>query len=95
MVTIEDIKMILVENFCNECLPCKHKSKVFLYDGRKSKSLYGFELYSLISSVALEKINPEGGWEANSVVRHFSKYNSSRFQESIEKPEVILNRIFS
>ncbi len=58
--------------------PCGHDSTVTLKDGRCVSDLDSFQICSLVSNLANEKINPGKSWVADDVKRHFEGYNESR-----------------
>lgn len=79
-----------------QSFPCQHSAEVILKDGRTASNLNSYEIYSVVSNLAIDKINPnEEKWDADAVKRHFQVYNTSWFGWIVESPEVVLNRIFS
>lgn len=97
MITLNDVDRIIVGSSCQKRYPCGHSSTVTLKDGRSVSHLTSFEICSIVSNLAKERINPEKNWGADSVREHFREYSKSIPDMGwiAESPEVVLNRIFS
>lgn len=67
-------------------------------DGREASPKNSYEICSIISQLAGEKINPGNAWSANQVKWHFQPHIALADEKKgwiIESAEVVLNRIFS
>jgi hypothetical protein len=96
-VSLDDVEKIVVGFSCKETWPCQHPSTVFLKDGRKVSGLNGYDICSIVSKIAQDRINPGQGWSADLVKEHFRVYSKSRLEMGwiAESPETVLNKIFS
>ena len=97
MITLNDVDTIVVGSSCQERWPCGHSSTVTLKDGRSTSCRSSFDICSIVSNIAKEKINPGKKWGADRVREHFREYNRSvpNMGWVVETPEIVLNRIFS
>lgn len=99
MITLDDIDSLVVDRPCATSYPCYHSSKVVLKDGRTVSNLSSLEICSIVSKLALERINPnnQDDWKNIDVKGHFSRYSEKTPDVNwvIESPEIVLNRIFS
>lgn len=87
-ISLNDIEKIVVGAACAESYSCQHNATLFLKDGRKAYP-NSIDICSIVSSLALEKINPEGPWDAKNVIGHFHCYND----KTLKSPEETLNNL--
>lgn len=95
-ITLNDVEQIIVKAACAESSPCQHSSAVLLKDGRKASARDSYNIQSIVSSLANEKIKSDY-WSADQVKKHFqifSKPNPASGWKP-ESAEVVLNRIFN
>jgi hypothetical protein len=105
MITLNDVTSISISPWCTESFYCQHRSTVKLHDGRIAHGLSSSEIYTIITNIALDKINPtpqwndddtfseeDHSWNGQSIRKHFK--DSQAQHESTETPEDVLNRIF-
>lgn len=96
MITLNDVLRVDVDDKC-ERFPCRHENTVHLRDGRKAHCFGAFEICSVISQLADEKINPGCKWSGAEVKKHFATFNVSMPQMGYfdEPPEDVLAKVFS
>jgi hypothetical protein len=96
MVGIGDVKEMYVSEDCAERWPCGHCSRVTLNDGRVKDGLNNFQINSIVSKIGIEKINPGGEWDGNSVRLHFQSYSKPApdMGRKVESAETVLNTLF-
>src|SRR5690348_16644952 len=97
MISLNDVEKVFVSSSCAQSWPCQHSSTVTLKDGRSVSNLTSFEICSIVSNIAKDRINPGKKWNAESVINHFRDYSKSRPKMGwiAESPEAVLNRNFS
>jgi hypothetical protein len=95
-VTLQDIEKVFISGDCAESWPCQHSAKVVLKDGRVGYPCSSYAIWSIISKLAKERINPGKPWSADGVIDHFQKYSKSEPDMGwfARPPEEVLNRIF-
>src|SRR5436190_732054 len=92
MLGFNDIAKLEVHFPCREGFPCTHRhSSVTLNDGRTSSSLNGYEIWTIISNIAQDKINPGG--ECEGIIQHFQKKEEQYNERFSKTPSEILNKI--
>lgn len=103
-LTLDDVEKIVIDDFCEESIPCEHDFTVFLKDGRQASGSCGKKICSIVSKIASEKINPsktwinldkwinpgKRRWDSNAIKRHFNAY-----QNEAKSAEAVLNKMFS
>lgn len=95
MITLNDVKTITISSSCDSVYPCEHNSKIILKDGRSAANLTCFEICSIISNLAKEKIITDSDkWTYDEVIEHFKEYSESDMGYIAESPEVVLNTLF-
>ena len=94
-LSIEDVEKIEVEDRCLESWPCQHRCVVVLKDGRTSSGLSSYGIWSLVSKIAVERINPDAQWKGKDVREHFSSYRTPRNGWEVSSAEKVLNFLFS
>lgn len=95
-VTLQDIEKVVIGSFCAQSWPCQHSAKVVLKDGRVGYPCSSYSIWSIISKLAKDRINPGKPWSADGVMDHFQKYSKSEPDMGwcVKPPEEVLNRIF-
>lgn len=93
-ISLDDVEKIEVDSSCAQSWPCRHQSTVFLKDGRKASVQNSYDICSIVSSIAQERINPAKKWSANDVKEHFRGYSKPDMGWEAKSPEEVLNNIF-
>lgn len=95
-ISLDDVESIVVDGACAQSWPCQHHSVVVLKDGGKASPSNSYQICSIISSIAEEKINPGKAWGAKEAKNHFSKYSKPRpsMGWKIQSAEEVLKNIF-
>lgn len=77
-ISLDDVEMIVVNDFCAQSSPCQHQATVILKDGREAFGLNSYDICSIVSKISECKINPGKKWNAEDVKKHFSRYSTPR-----------------
>lgn len=70
-ISINDVEKIEVSIGCLESSPCQHQTTITLRDGRKAYPYTNEDIFSIVSAISEENVNPGSEWRANKVKEHF------------------------
>ena len=75
-ISLDNVEKIEIGAFCAQSFPCQHQIKVTLNDGSSATQLNSFDIWSIVSEIPEEKINPNNkDYPATSIKAHFRQYS--------------------
>ncbi len=79
-IDCNEIQSINIGTRCLKSFPCQHSVTVILNNGTTVTGLDSFQISSIVKALPKEKINPEGDWDAESIITHFAPYSQSQIK---------------